>query len=180
MNTEFAGGEKDSRGKEGRAEGTLVVNRVPHQDRIRDQAQATGLVHDLFIVALPELPLVGEEEPLGQALPVFAAVQLQPIAAQFRIVEPAQKQDALIYFANAGQGLGEPIRPAGIGQPLHDGIRRRVPGPQRSGHANQSVPRLADQVLRHASVKQRFQLAVMPVLAQLKESLMAQFGQPGL
>jgi len=35
-------------------------------------------------------------------------------------------------------------------------------------------------IVRFASVKQRFQLAVMPVLAQLKESLMAQFGQPGL
>ena len=69
----------------------LDLNRVPHQDGIRDQAQATGLIHDLFVVALPEFPLVGEEKPLRQALPILTAVQLETsIAAQVRIMEPSQ------------------------------------------------------------------------------------------
>src|SRR5437660_1368187 len=55
-----------------------------------------------------------------------------------------------------------------------------MPGPQPGGHAHQSVPLLADQIFWHASVKQRFQFAIIPVLTQLEESLMAQLGQPGL
>jgi hypothetical protein len=55
-----------------------------------------------------------------------------------------------------------------------------MPGPQRGRHTHQSVPLLADQIVRHASVKQRFQFAIIPVLTQLEEPLMAQLSQPGL
>jgi len=45
---------------------------VPHDCGIREQTQATGLLHDFVQVAIPELTPVGEEEPAGQSVPRFA------------------------------------------------------------------------------------------------------------
>src|SRR5215831_15660066 len=52
------------------------------------------------MVSLSEFTLVGKEDPLGEALPVLAAVQL-PLgsAPEIRIVEPAQQEDGLLDFS---------------------------------------------------------------------------------
>ena len=79
------------------------------------------------MVSLSEFTLVGKEDPLGEALPVLAAVQL-PFGSmpEIRIVEPAQQEDGLLDFAKAGQCLGQPVGAARIGQALHDGIGSRM------------------------------------------------------
>jgi hypothetical protein len=52
----------------------LNLECVPHQDGIRDQAQATRLIHDFLVVAFSELALIGKKQPPAKTLPVFAAV----------------------------------------------------------------------------------------------------------
>ena len=49
----------------------LHANRVPYHGGVAQQAQTTGLVHDLVQIAIPEFCLVGEE---GQGVPPLAAV----------------------------------------------------------------------------------------------------------
>ena len=49
-----------------------------------EQTQATGLVHDFVDVGIPEFTTVGEEQPFGQRMPMFATVQLQLDAASKR------------------------------------------------------------------------------------------------
>ena len=43
----------------------LQGNRVPDDRRMGEQAQSTGLVHDLLHVGISEFAAVGEEQPLG-------------------------------------------------------------------------------------------------------------------
>ena len=69
----------------------LHLHRVPQHRRVRQQAQATGLVHHHLVIAGAELALVGEEQPTGQGVAGFAAVELgldQP--AERRVVQVAQ------------------------------------------------------------------------------------------
>ena len=49
---------------------------IPHQDRVREEAQAARLVHDLLVVGGAELSLITEEESAGERVTLLAAVQL--------------------------------------------------------------------------------------------------------
>jgi len=112
---------------------------------------------------------------------MLPAVELQPgIATRLRVPEPSQQKDGRVYLSDAGQCPGKPVRSARVSQPQHNRAPRRVAVPQRTGHAHQSVPLFADQFFRQTPFKQRFQFAVLPVLAQLEVSLVAEPGQPGL
>ena len=50
---------------------------VPIQDGIGNQAQATGFVHDLLVIARRKFPLIGKENPAWQLVPIFALVELE-------------------------------------------------------------------------------------------------------
>jgi len=49
---------------------------VPIQDRVGDETQTTGFIHNLLVVTSGELTLVGKENPAGQFMSIFAFVQL--------------------------------------------------------------------------------------------------------
>lgn len=50
---------------------------IPVQDGIGHEAQTTGFVHDLLIIAGRKFPLVGKENPAGQLVAVFALIELE-------------------------------------------------------------------------------------------------------
>jgi hypothetical protein len=52
------------------------VHGIPDQHCIRDQTEATGLVHDFLAVANMGVTLVGKEYPIGEDLAELAAVDL--------------------------------------------------------------------------------------------------------
>ena len=47
------------------------VDGIPNKDGIRQQAQATGLVHDLSKISRTELALIRKENMLGQTLKYY-------------------------------------------------------------------------------------------------------------
>jgi hypothetical protein len=51
--------------------------RIPIQDRIGHQAEATGLVHDFLVIPRREFPLIGKENPAGELMAIFAFVELE-------------------------------------------------------------------------------------------------------
>ena len=69
---------------------------VPDQNRIRQQAQTTGLVHDLLVVAGAELAAVSEEQPARQGVARLTAIELEldPPPEVF-LVNVAQDVDGL-------------------------------------------------------------------------------------
>jgi len=105
------------------------AHRIPNQDGIGEQAQATRLVHDLVQIAGTELAAIGEEEAAGhQVVPMIPAVQLQLHApAHFFIVNVAQNVNGLDHPPKSGQGLGEAVRRRTVGQPLDDDVGWRGP-----------------------------------------------------
>ena len=50
---------------------------IPVQDRIGNETQATGLVHDLLVIPRRKFALVGKENPARQLMAVFALVELE-------------------------------------------------------------------------------------------------------
>jgi hypothetical protein len=48
---------------------------IPVQDGIGHEAQTTGFVHDLLVIAGRKFPLVGKENPAGQLVTVFALIE---------------------------------------------------------------------------------------------------------
>ena len=53
------------------------LERVPYQDGVGYQAQATRLVHDLLVIPSAKFTLVGEKDPACQTVPVLASIQRQ-------------------------------------------------------------------------------------------------------
>lgn len=67
------------------------LNGVPVQDGIGNQAQATGFVHDLLVIASRKFTLVGKENPPRQLVPIFALVELElHRLPEFQVSEIAQ------------------------------------------------------------------------------------------
>jgi len=99
------------------------MDRVPDQHGVGQQAEAARLVHDLLVVAGPEVALIGEEQPLGQDVAKLPAVQLQLNGlAQRRLVNVAQDVDGFDQAAERGQRLGEPVGRRGVDQPLQNDV----------------------------------------------------------
>jgi hypothetical protein len=53
------------------------LERVPHQDGVGYQTQATRLVHDFLVIPGAEFTLIGEKDPACQTVPMFTPIQLQ-------------------------------------------------------------------------------------------------------
>ncbi len=67
------------------------LDRVPVQNGIRDQAEAAGFVHDLYVVSGCKLALIRKEDPTRELLPVLALVELSLNgASQLRVREIPQ------------------------------------------------------------------------------------------
>jgi hypothetical protein len=64
----------------------LDLQRVPQNNGVGEQTEATGLVHDHLEVRGAELALVSEEQPSGQAMTGLATVKLGLDAQAERLV----------------------------------------------------------------------------------------------
>src|SRR5215813_7603913 len=53
------------------------LDAIPVQDGIGHEAQTTGFVHKLLVIAGRKFPLVGKENPAGQLVAVFALIELE-------------------------------------------------------------------------------------------------------
>ena len=86
------------------------MDRIPHQDRMTQETQATRLGHHLLIVPGLQRPLIrkkaparkrmAERPPVERTLDRMAAVHVRDIA---------QDRAGLAHAAQGGQGLGQPI-----------------------------------------------------------------------
>src|SRR5712692_3280503 len=69
---------------------------VPDQHRIGQEAQTTGLVHDLLVVAGAELAAVCEEQPARQGVARLTAIELElDPPPEVLLVNVAQDVDGL-------------------------------------------------------------------------------------
>lgn len=121
------------------------VDRIPDEHGIREEAEATRLVHDFLVVPEAECALVGEEQPFGKRVTELAAVELKlNRPAERLLVNVAEDVDGLNEAAKSRERLGDPIGRAGIDEALHDDMRRREAGLERGGDADELVPLLDD------------------------------------
>ena len=101
------------------------VDGVPDQHGVGEKAEAAGLVHDLLVVAGAEAAPIGEEQRSGEGVAELAAVKLQVDGVSERLVlNISQNMDRLHQPAELGEGSGETVRRAGVGQALHDDMGR--------------------------------------------------------
>jgi hypothetical protein len=121
------------------------VDRVPDEHGIRQEAEATRLVHNFLIVPKAEGALIGEEQPLGERVAELAAVELElNRPAERLLVNVAKDVDGLGEAAKSCERLGDPIGWAGIDKALHDNMRGREPVFERGGDADELIPLLDD------------------------------------
>lgn len=72
--------------------------RIPNQNGVRDQTQATCLIHNFMVIVGADLTLVGKEDSVRQSVAVFTPVQLQlyPVL-QISIAQVLQDVNRLHY-----------------------------------------------------------------------------------
>ena len=119
---------------------------VPQHHCVRQQAEAAGLVHHDFVVVDAEFALVGEEQPAGQGVAGFAAVQLGlDQSAERRVVKVAQDVAGLHQTAEHGQCLGDAVVGAAGGEALQHDMGGSGSGLERCGDADKLVPLLNEE-----------------------------------
>src|ERR1700756_2168084 len=104
------------------------MDSVPDQDGVGQQAEAARLIHDLLVIAGAEGAVVGEEQPLGQGMAEFTAIELKlDCPAKWFLIDIAEDVDGLAEAPQGDQRLGDAIGWAGISDPLQDDMRWRQP-----------------------------------------------------
>src|SRR5262245_18292679 len=95
---------------------SVILRVFQVQERIGDQAQATGLVHDLLVSPRRKFALVGKENPARQLMAVFALVELELHSLpQVTIREIAQDVLRFDDTAQVGKGLRQPVGRKAVG-----------------------------------------------------------------
>jgi hypothetical protein len=86
------------------------LDRVPHQDRVRQQTQTARLIHNLLVVTGAKLVAIGEEQPAGQFMPRFASIELQlhPSSNPLSVVRE-NYQDTLKAVKRADSEVTHPV-----------------------------------------------------------------------
>src|SRR2546428_10963257 len=90
------------------------VDRIPHQDRIPPETQATRLVHHLLIGPRLQRPLMRKKEPAGELMAALAPVELAlDLMAEVRVLGLAEARERGWAPAQKRPGLGQslPRRP---------------------------------------------------------------------
>src|SRR5688572_23285847 len=81
------------------------VDRIPHQDCITQETQATGLVHHLLIVPSLKRPLIRKKEPAGKLMAELTPVELAlDLMAEVCVLDIAEDMESLEHAAQGGQG----------------------------------------------------------------------------
>ena len=83
--------EHDMAGGAELADIAIDLHGVPDQPRVRQQAEAAGLVHDFLVVAAAERALVGKEQPFREYVAELAAIQVElDLAAERFLMDVVQ------------------------------------------------------------------------------------------
>ena len=88
----------------------IYLDSVPVQYGVGRKTEATGLVHDFLIIPGGKFPLVGEEDPTWQLVPVFTLIQL-PLngTTQLLIRQVAKNVFCLDDPSEIGEGFSKAI-----------------------------------------------------------------------
>src|SRR5688572_28065417 len=110
------------------------VDGVPHQDSVAQEAQTTGLVHNLLIVPRLKHPLIGEKEAAGELMAKLAPVELAlDTMAEVSLLDIAEDMDRFEHAPQRRQRLGKPIGGRPACEPFEHHIRRGRSMVQRGG-----------------------------------------------
>ena len=88
-----------------------ALDGIPVQDGIGHEAQTTGCVHALLVIAGRKFPLVGKENPAGHLVAVCALIELAlDRPASLPIGQRAQNVWGFDDAPEVGKRLGQPVR----------------------------------------------------------------------
>jgi hypothetical protein len=154
---------------------------IPDENRVRQQAEAACLIHDLLGISTPKLTSVHEEQtPTDQLVAGFAPVQLQlHMGAEVGIRQVAQYEDRLHDTAERRESSRQSVRRRTIGEPLDDHIRWGGAILKR-GYAYQEIPLLPEQVRFRHALKQRIKTSVVGATVHLIKVLVGQVVNRGM